>query len=105
MGIQPAVVKSASPYFQKNGNRQKSCQIDLLIQTKHGVYLCEIKSGAFIGVEVIPEMKEKIERINVPRGTSIRTVLIHASDVDPKVVRDDFFDRIISFQDLLVDIK
>lgn len=103
MEIHPTVVKSASPYFQKDGTRQKSCQIDLLIQTKHSVYLCEIKSSAFVGINVIAEMNEKIKRISIPRDTSIRTVLIHAGEVDTNVVREDFFDRIISFQDLFMD--
>jgi len=100
--IQPSVVKSASPYFQRNGSRQKGCQIDLLIQTKHSIYVCEMKSSAFVSSEVINEVKEKINRLLVPPGLSIRTVLIHAGELDPKIEKDCFFDSIISFQDLLI---
>jgi AAA+ ATPase superfamily predicted ATPase len=103
IGIQSAVVKSASPYFQRTTNRQKGCQIDLLIQTKHCVYLCEMKSGVFVGIETISEVKEKMKRIAVPRGTSMRIVLIHAGDIDSKVLQAGFFDCIVTFQDLLMD--
>lgn len=101
MQIQPAVVKSAAPYYQKTTNRQKGCQIDLLIQTKHCVYVCEVKSGAYTGLSSIIEVKDKISRIRVPAGMSVRTALIHAGDIDPKVEQEGFFDTIIHFQDLL----
>ncbi|MBN1983020.1 MAG: ATP-binding protein [Chitinivibrionales bacterium] len=102
IGIQPSVVKAASPYFQRNTNRKKACQIDLLIHTKHSLYLCEIKAGTYIGAGIIDEVKEKTLRLVVPKGISIRTVLIYEGDLEQTIQRQGYFDFIVPFQELLI---
>jgi hypothetical protein len=47
------VVLSAGPYHQSTTQRQKGCQIDLLIQTKRCVYLCELKFRSQIDCSVV----------------------------------------------------
>lgn len=99
--IAPSTVLSASPYFQRNSARKKNCQIDLLIQTKNSLYVGEIKSGQYVDSSVIDEVKEKINRLSVPKGKSIRAVLIHAGELDKKIVHEGFFDTVISFDNLI----
>jgi AAA+ ATPase superfamily predicted ATPase len=41
--INPNNVANWGPYFQRKTVRQKACQIDLLIQTKKTLYVCEFK--------------------------------------------------------------
>jgi hypothetical protein len=60
-----------------------------------------MKSGMHIGPEVISEMKEKTMSLAIPRGMSFRTALIHAGEIDASVVRQGYFDYLISFGDLL----
>jgi hypothetical protein len=102
LGIQPSVVLSISPYFQRAKIRTRACQIDLLIHTRHSLYVCEMKTGARIGREVIDEVREKVTRLERPRGLSVRTVLMYEGELDPAVARQGYFDKIVSFGDLLV---
>jgi hypothetical protein len=71
-----SVVKTKAPYFQHATNRQKGCQIDLLVHTRCSIYVCEIKTGNYISTDIIGEIKEKVERLAVPKGMSTRTVLL-----------------------------
>ena len=89
------------PFFQRQTQRQKGCQIDLLIQTRHHtLYLCEIKFyGSEIKKQIVREVQEKIQRLALPRGSSIRPVLIHVNGVSSGVLEEDFFDHIIDFFD------
>lgn len=99
--IHPSVVKSASPYFQRQTQRQQGCQVDLLIHTEHSLYLCEMKTNNIISSSVIKSMKEKIERLSIPKGMSVRTVLIYDGNLEKKVQQEGYFDCLVSFDSLL----
>jgi AAA+ ATPase superfamily predicted ATPase len=96
-------VSMAGPYFQKPTARQQGCQVDLLIQTRFKtIFVCEVKFHVGeVGIDVVEEVKEKIRRISVPKGTSIRPVLITVNAVSESVRDADFFDFIIDFSQLL----
>ena len=99
--IPPSSILSAAPYFQRLTKRGESCQIDLLIQTKHTLYVCEIKFRTKISIDVIDEVAKKIHSLKTPKILSIRPVLIYEGELAPKVQQDDFFSHIISFNELL----
>jgi AAA+ ATPase superfamily predicted ATPase len=101
LDIAPSAILSASPYFQTKTLRKDSCQIDLLIDTKHSLYVCECKYRQQIGLEVIEEVKEKIKRLKVGKNVSIRPILIYLGDLSDRVRREGYFSQIISFEDLL----
>ena len=103
LGIDPAKVVRAGPFFQTRTARRQGCQIDLLIQTlNYTLYLCEVKfSHAPIGMEVAHQMAEKQRRLTIPRGWSLRPVLIHANGVTPELQESNAFDQIASFERLL----
>lgn len=103
IGIYADEVIYDNPYFQRKTARMKGCQIDYMIQTKFGtLYLCEIKfSHNIIRTDVIDEVKEKINRLSIPRNFSIKPVLIHAADVHDDVIDSNFFAKIIDLSSLL----
>jgi len=101
--INPIDVQIANPFFQRKTKRQRGCQIDFMIQTFHRVvYPVEIKfSQSKVGSSVIGEMKEKISRFVIPKGISIRPVLVHVNGVTEEVKESSLFDFIIDFSDLI----
>lgn len=96
-------VSNAGPFFQRATKRQKGCQIDLMIQTKHNtLYVCEIKfSTSEVKNHVIDEMEQKIEALSVPKGFSIRPVLIHVNGVSHSVRESEIFNDIVDFSSFL----
>lgn len=93
----------ANPYFQTATKRRQGCQIDFLIQTRYNqLYVCEIKfSKREIEGEVVQEVQQKIDRLEIPRGFSIRPVLIHVNGVAESVEEADYFAHIVDFSQLL----
>ncbi len=78
------------------------CQVDLLVQTKYSIYVCEIKFRRKIPKNVIDEMYAKISRMEIPKTMSIRPVLIYEGSLSNRIREEDFFDHIIHFADFLV---
>ncbi len=92
-------IANAGPFFQRATKRQKGCQIDLMIQTRHNaLYVCEIKfSTSEIKSLVIEEMERKVESLSTPKGFSIRPVLIHVNGVSQAIKDSEVFNDIIDF--------
>jgi len=101
LGIVPASVTSIGPYTQNSTRRREACQIDLLIQTRHTAWVCEVKCRSRIEPDVIAEVKEKIRRVCWPRGLSVRTVLVYEGKPSPQLIAEGAFDRMVSFEELL----
>ena len=101
LAININTVKNASPYFQKKTQRKQPCQIDLLIETKFTFYVCEIKFRKMIPKKVISEVQEKIERLKLPKGYTVRPVLIYSGALASGVKKDGYFGKIIDFDKLL----
>lgn len=101
--IPPNEVITAGPYLQTETKTRKKCQIDLLIQTKYNqLYIFENKfSKEPLDVDVIKEVKEKIDRIERPRGFSCRPVAININGVTDSLLETEFFSNIIDFSQLL----
>jgi hypothetical protein len=99
--ISSSSVLSAAPYFQRKTKRLEACQIDLLIQCRYAIYLCEIKSGQNISSEVIKEVSEKIRKLSFPKDISIRPILIYQGELSPKIAQANFFTHLIPFEQFL----
>ncbi len=95
--IAPSSVLSASPYFQKATQRKKACQIDLLIQCRQSIYVCEIKFCTKITADVIDEVSEKINKLPISKGISIRPVLIYQGELSRQIEQANFFTHLIPF--------
>jgi hypothetical protein len=102
LNIDMLEITNAGPFFQRGTQRQKGCQIDLLIQTKHTLYICEIKfSTSEIKSSVIENVKKKIESLSAPKRFSIRPVLIHVNGVSQAVMESEIFNDIVDFSQFL----
>ena len=101
INLAPSLVLNVGSYFQTETLRQKSCQIDLLIQTKNTLYICELKARRDIDVSVISEVKNKVKILKHPSSLSIRTVLVYAGSLDQKIIEENYFDEIIELGQLL----
>jgi len=99
--ISPVQVLSASPYFQNKTQRQEACQIDLLIDTKYAVYVCEIKFQQRVDISVVDEVAEKARRLKVKSGKSVRRALIYMGELTREVARSGAFDEVLGFQGFL----
>jgi AAA+ ATPase superfamily predicted ATPase len=103
LNIPPEEIVFYNPYFQRSTHAHKGCQIDLLIQTKfNSLYICEIKFWKTqIGLSIIEEVQEKIDRLQIPKNFSYRPVLIHVNGVQEDVVDSGYFSSIVDFSELL----
>ena len=64
--------------------------------------MVEIKRKARIGDSVVEEVRQKVERLALPKSKSVKTVLVYDGGLDPSVEENDFFDYLIPAEKLLV---
>lgn len=101
LNITPETLISAAPYFQNTTQRIKGCQVDLLIQTKFTYFVCEIKFKQKIGLDIIDEVMEKMQRLSIPKTVTLRPVLIYQGELSKNVIKQNFFSQVICFEELL----
>lgn len=101
LAINPEDIVSDNPFFQNPTSKQRGCQIDYMIQTKFDtLYVCEIKFSKHpVGMEVMNELQQKIERLKRPKGFSCRPVLIHVNGVSEDIKESDYFASIIDMSE------
>jgi AAA+ ATPase superfamily predicted ATPase len=90
-------------YFQRATKKYQGCQIDYLIQTRtNTLFVCEIKfSQQEIKSSIIAEVKDKIDKLIIPKNFVCIPVLIHANGVTDEVESAEYFYSIINFSDFL----
>lgn len=101
IGMDGLQIRSAAPYRQKATQRKKGCQIDLLIQTDRKVCIVEVKRRAEIGLEVVREVEAKVRALGLSREKTVRTALVYEGRLAPSVIAEEYFDALVSFDDLL----
>jgi AAA+ ATPase superfamily predicted ATPase len=99
--IPPEQVRSASPYFQNKTGRQDACQVDLLIDTKYAVYMCEIKFQKRLDISIVEEVADKAGKLKISSGKSLRRVLIYMGELAKGIEESRGFDEVVSFEPLL----
>ena len=62
----------------------------------------EIKMRRRLSKSVINEVKKKVRRLKIGRQLSVRTVLVHAGDIDSGIDREKYFDFVVPFEEPLV---
>lgn len=100
VGLNGALVTSAAPYRNNRESRGGGCQIDLLIQTRKSVCVVEIKRRERIDDSVVEDVREKVRRLPVKAGMSVRTALVYAGKLAPAVREDGYFDFIVPVEEL-----
>lgn len=102
LGIKAEEIVRDGPYFQNHTTKHPGCQIDWLIQTRHTLFVVEIKfSRSALTTTVVQEVKQKIKALITPKNFSVRPVLIHMNGVAEAVEETDYFDRIVDFGNLI----
>ena len=91
IGVGNAIVESAAPYRRTSSDNRKGVQIDLLVQTPRTVYVVEIKRKNVIGMDVAEEVEEKVRRLKLRRGMSVRPVLVYDGELDPRLAGCGYF--------------
>ena len=86
-----AIVESAAPYRRTSSDSGKGVQIDLLVQTPRTAYVVEIKRKNVIGMDVAEEVEEKVRRLKLRRGMSVRPVLVYDGELDPQLAGCGYF--------------
>ncbi len=102
LGLHPQDIVIDNPYFQKRQGKKKGCQIDYLIQTySNTLFICEVKMRRReLGLEVIDDMKAKIDSLSLPKGFGISPVLLHLGPVSDALLSSRYFYRIVDIADL-----
>ena len=103
IGLDRKLVLNAGPYMQKQTLRRQGCQIDLLIRTRRSLYVFEIKFRKHIAASIVEEVREKVRRLKLPKGQSVRTGLIYCGELDPEIDGRDDFDFLVPAEKLLTN--
>ena len=101
IGLDKKLVLNAGPYQQKQTLRRQGCQIDLLLRTRRSLYVFEIKFRKHIAASIVDEVREKVRRLKLPKGLSVRTGLIYCGELDPEIDGRDDFDFLVPAEKLL----
>ena len=96
-------ILNQGPIRKKGDKNSPGYQIDFLIQTRtKSIYVCEVKlSSSSIGSEVTIEIKDKIKKLNAPRGFAVIPVLITNAEVTKGLVESNYFGRIVTVNKFL----
>ena len=106
LGLDRARVLSIAPYRRAASVRNgPGVQIDLLVQTPKTYFVVEVKRKRRIGVEIEKEVEEKVSRLRVRKGVSVRTALVYQGELDPQVKEDGYFSALIDAESLLGQLR
>ena len=95
IGLVGKSVDSVAPYFKRGTKGGDGLQIDILVQLPKCVYVVEARRRNEIGTETEDEVQRKIDCLAVPKGKSVKTVLVYDGTLAPELEEDGFFDFLI----------
>ena len=104
--IQLSDMEYVGPFFQKSRKeKEKGLQIDLMILEKDKTLtIIECKNQKDpVGIGIIQEIDQKIQRLNPPKNYFVKRVLVTVNDVSQDLKKKSYFSKIIYFQDFLKD--
>ena len=101
VGLVGKNVESVAPYFRRGGSTYPGVQIDMLVQLPKSAYVVEIKRKAKIGTSIEDEVREKVQKLALPKFKSVKTVLVYDGEIDPEVEENGYFDYLIPAERLL----
>jgi len=103
IGVYISDIVSDGPFRQSKTTKSSGCQIDYLVQTTtRNLFVCEFKfKRRELGVDIIEQMKSKVQALKVPRGFASIPVLFHIGGVSSSVATSGYFYRIIDIADFL----
>jgi hypothetical protein len=103
LGVEPQEIVREGPYFQNRTTKHPGCQVDWLIQTRHSLFVTEVKfSRSELATAIVEEVKRKVAALITPKHLSVRPALVHVNGVAQAVLETDYFDKIVDFRELAV---
>lgn len=100
IGLVGKCVDSVAPYFRRGGTKGDGVQVDLLVQLPRCVYVIEIKRRERITVAIEDEVERKVERLRLPKGKSVKTVLVYQGELDATLEEDGYFGYLVPVEKL-----
>ena len=101
IGLVGKNVESVAPYFRRGRTSGGGVQIDMLVQLPKCVYLIEVKRMDRIPASVEKEVQQKIDRLPLKKGKSVKTVLVYDGELAPELEENGFFDHLVCMDDLM----
>jgi len=99
--VDRTLLDSCAPFVHRGSETDEGVQIDLLMKSRHALYVVEVKRRERIGEEVVDEVREKIRKIRIKRGMSVFPILVYDGVLSKRVPGDGFFSSIVSSEQLL----
>jgi len=99
--VDRTLLDSCAPFVHKGDETGNGLQIDLLMRSRHALYVVEIKRRERIGEEVVDEVREKIRKIRIKRGMSVFPILVYDGALSKRIPSDGFFSSVVSTEQLL----
>jgi len=99
----PSIKYESGTYFERgNISKGPGYQWDLVFDRADKVLtLCEIKySKGPVGVNIIKEYEDRLDKIPIQSKKSIQRVLISVNGATEQLINKNYFDRIITLEDL-----
>lgn len=102
IGFSAVRYKSGAFFNRTTIKEETGYQIDLIFdRADHVLTICEIKyTQSKTGVEVIDDFEKKLRLMPYPGTKTIEKVLISASGASEALLARDYFDRIITLEDI-----
>jgi predicted AAA+ superfamily ATPase len=95
LGIRKEDVVFEGPYFQNETKKEKSSELDYLIQTRQGIfYAFKVDTEQ---MDCAKRMKEQIENLSLPKGSVCLPILVHAEKEPFQEDPSGFFFKKIGF--------
>lgn len=95
LGLEHALVLSASPFAKRSTKSDSGFQIDLLVQTQRSMVVVEIKRRKVISHGIIDEVERKVAGLRKLTKSSIRTALVYDGELAKSVPAEGYFDFLI----------
>lgn len=101
LGLGGRAILSAAPYRCMRSERGGGVQVDLLIQTATLAMIVEIKRKKSLGLEVEDDLRQKVARLPVRKGMSVRTALVYAGQLSAALAASELIDACVPVEALL----
>lgn len=101
IGLAGRNIESAAPYFRSGRKTGNGVQIDYLVQLPRCFYVVEIRRQPKIGPAIEDEVQGKLERLNLPKGKSVKLVFVYDGVIDPSIEENGYFDYLVPAERLL----
>ena len=92
---------NAGPYLQKQTLRRQGWHCALLLGDPVALWELAARFRKHIAASIVDEVREKVRRLKLPKGQSVRTGLLYCGELDPKIDGRDDFDFLVPAEKLL----